>query len=201
MSDKRGMGIFTSYETAETALIQLESTGFMMDRVSLIGRDLNKKVEVTGAKTSENLADLTDRAAGHNEATETAKNGAIAGTAFGGVTGLLVGLGALAIPGVGPVMLAGAAATALATAASGSAIGAAAGSLAGGLVGLNIPEENANMYSDRVAQGDYFVMIEGSDAELNRAEEIFKKSGIHEWSTHNFADRQATPVNTQYLEH
>jgi hypothetical protein len=200
MSDKRGMGIFTSYETAETALIQLESTGFMMDRVSLIGRDLNKKVEVTGAKTSENLTGLNDTA-GTIDAGETAKNGAIAGTAFGGVTGLLVGLGALAIPGVGPVMLAGAAATALATAASGSAIGAAAGSLAGGLVGLNIPEDSANIYSDRVAQGDYFVMIEGSDAELNRAEEIFKRAGIHEWSTHNFGGRQATPITTQYLEH
>jgi hypothetical protein len=204
MSVKRGMGIFTSYEAAETALIQLESTNFQMDRVSLIGRDLDRKVEVTGAKTSENLTDLTDGAAGRNDAVETAKNGAIAGTAFGGATGLLVGLGALAIPGIGPVMLAGAAATALATAASGGAIGAAAGSLAGGLVGLNIPQERADVYSNRVAQGDYLVMVEGSNTELDRAESIFTHAGIHEWSTHNLGnhpDRQATPVQTQYLEH
>jgi hypothetical protein len=204
MSNKRGIGIFSSYQTAETALIKLESTGFAMNRVSLIGRDLDRQVEVTGAKTSDTLVDVSNEETRNQTAAETAKNGALAGTAFGGVTGLLVGLGALAIPGVGPVMLAGAAATALATAASGSAIGAAAGSLAGGLVGLNVPEERASVYSDRVAQGDYMVMVEGTEADLAKAEAIFTKAGIQEWSNQDIAnhhDRNASPVTTQYLEH
>ena len=204
MSNKRGIGIFSSYQAAENALIQLESERFAMDRVSLIGRDLDRQVEVTGAKTSETLVDATNEEVRNQTAAETAKNGAIAGTAFGGVTGLLVGLGALAIPGIGPVMLAGAAATALATAASGGAIGAAAGSLAGGLVGLNVPEERASVYSDRVAQGDYMVMVEGTEADIAKAESIFKQTGIQEWSIQDIADhhdRNVSPVTTQYLEH
>lgn len=204
MLHKRGIGIFSTYQAAETALIQLESTGFPMDRVSVIGRDMDRNVEVTGAKTSDTLTDLGNEADRHNKAAETAKNGAIAGTTFGGVAGLLVGLGALAIPGVGPVMLAGAAATALATTATGSAIGAAAGSLTGGLVGLNIPEERANVYSDRVGQGNYLVMVEGSDAEIEQAGAIFAASGIQEWSGYDLPTdpaRIATPVTTQYLEH
>jgi hypothetical protein len=205
MLHRQAIGMFSDYQTAENALIQLESTGFVMERVSVVGRDMNRRVEVTGAKTSDSLPDIGNEEARHDEAAETAKNGAIAGTTFGGVTGLLVGLGALAIPGVGPVMLAGAAATALATAATGSAIGAAAGSLAGGLVGLNIPEERANIYSDRVSQGDYLVMVEGSDAEIAQAESVFTQCGISDWSVYDSAanrpDRTATTVQTQYLEH
>jgi hypothetical protein len=205
MLQKRAMGIFSDYQTTENALIQLESTGFVMERVSVVGRDMDRRVEVTGAKTSDSLSDIGSEAARHDEAAETAKNGAIAGTTFGGVTGLLVGLGALAIPGVGPVMLAGAAATALATAATGGAIGAAAGSLAGGLVGLNVPQERANVYSDRVSQGNYLVIVEGSDADIAQAESIFKQQGIDDWSTQDgvtsHPDRTATPVQTQYLEH
>ncbi len=204
MLNKRGIGIFSTYKEAENALIQLESTGFVMDRVSVIGRDMDRQVEVTGAKTSETLTDLGDDEDRKRKAAETAKNGAIAGTTFGGVTGLLVGLGALAIPGVGPVMLAGAAATALATTATGSAIGAAAGSLAGGLVGLNIPQERADIYSDRVGQGNYLVMVEGSDAEIDRATAIFSTRGIQEWSIYDLPTdtaRIASPVTTQYLEH
>jgi hypothetical protein len=56
-----------------------------------------------------------------NVAKTGAKTGAIAGSAAGGIAGLLVGLGAIAIPGIGPIMLAGAAATAISTTISGSA--------------------------------------------------------------------------------
>jgi hypothetical protein len=199
MSDKRGIGVFSSYDSAESALIQLKSAGLGMERVSLIGRDVERQVEVTGAKTSEALTDIGDEAARNRTAGEAAKNGAIAGTAFGGVAGLLVGLGALALPGVGPVMLAGAAATTLAATASGSAIGATAGSLAGGLVGLNVPDEQASMYSDRVAQGNYLVMIEGSANDLNKAESIFTKAGIQAWTLQDIADhhdRNVSPAST-----
>jgi hypothetical protein len=199
---KRAIGSFANYQTAESALIELESSSFMMDRVSLIGQNLDRQTEVTGVNTSENLTELGNT---HDErAGETAKNGAIAGTAFGSVTGLLVGLGALAIPGVGPVMLAGAAATALATAASGGAIGAAAGSLVGGLAGLGIPDERASVYSDRVAAGHYLVIVEGSAAEIDRAAAIFTRRGIQDWYITDLANdpaHLATPAKTQYLEH
>jgi hypothetical protein len=204
MIHKRAIGSFANYQTAESALIELESSSFMMDRVSLIGRNIDRQTEVTGVNTSENLTELGNTHDHDERAGETAKNGAIAGTAFGGVTGLLVGLGALAIPGVGPVMLAGAAATALATAASGGAIGAAAGSLVGGLVGLGIPDERASVYGDRVAAGNYLVIVEGSAAEIDRAAGIFTHRGIQDWYVTDLPtdpDHLASPVKTQYLEH
>ncbi|MBD2189962.1 signal transduction histidine kinase (STHK), LytS, partial [Pseudanabaena mucicola] len=126
---------------------------------------------------------------------EGAATGAASGGAVGGLTGLLVGLGLVAIPGVGPVMLAGAAATALATTLTGGAIGAAAGSLVGGLVGLGIPKDRAKIYSDRVEQGDYLVMVDGTDQEIRQAETIFQRYGIHEWGIYNSENTSTTTGN------
>jgi hypothetical protein len=204
MLQQRAFGSFADYQTAESALTELKASGFMMDRVSLIGRDVDRRPEVTGANTSQSINDLGNTHDHDERAGETAKSGAIAGTAFGSVTGLLVGLGALAIPGIGPVMLAGAAATALATAASGGAIGAAAGSLVGGLVGLGIPDERANVYGERVAAGNYLVIVEGSATEIDRAAGIFTQRGIQDWyvtALPTDPDHLASPVKTQYLEH
>ena len=71
-----------------------------------------------------------------------AATGAVAGGILGGLGGWLVGIGALAIPGVGPFIAAGAFATAL----GGAAIGAGVGAIAGALVGMGVPEEHAKYY-------------------------------------------------------
>lgn len=194
MLNRRAVGTFSTYEITEIALRELRDSGFMMDYVSVVGKDIDRHSNVAGANTSsqiDNAGSLDDEG---NRAGETAKDGAMAGGAVGGVTGLLVGLGALAIPGVGPVMLAGAAATALATAISGGAIGAAAGSLAGGLVGLGIPADRAKIYSDRVSQGSYMVIVEGSEDDLTRAESIFSKHNIHEWYVYDLPSDSTQPL-------
>ena len=146
---KRAVGTFSSYEAAETALHELRDSGFSMNDVSVVGRDIDRHVDVAGANAGDRISDVSTRAAHDTEAGKGAKTGALTGGALGGLTGLLVGLGALAIPGIGPVMLGGAAATALATTISGGAIGAAAGTLVGGLVGLGIPEDRAKVLSVR----------------------------------------------------
>ncbi len=198
---QRAIGTFSSYEAAETALRELKDRGFMMDRVSVVGNDINRQTEITGANTSGRLADVGNMDSHDNEAEETAQKGAVAGGALGGLTGLLVGLGAIAIPGVGPVMLAGAAATAIATAISGSVIGAAAGSLTGGLVGLQIPEDRAKVYSDRVSQGDYLVMVEGSAADIAVAESVFSKHRIQEWYVYDLHGESVSAATTTFPHH
>ena len=185
MLNKRAVGLFTSYETTEAALCELRDRGFLMDRVSLVGRDVQRQTEVTGVHTSDRITDVGTLHTHENDAGDAAKTGAVAGTTLGGLTGLLVGLGAIAIPGVGPVMLAGAAATAIASTISGGLIGAAAGSLAGGLVGLGIPHDRAEVYSDRVSKGDYLILVEGSDVDIDLAESVFRNRGIHEWYTYD----------------
>jgi hypothetical protein len=191
MQQQRAVGSFADYQTAEAALTELKASGFTMAQVSLIGRDLDSQTTDTGAKTTTNIAELGDLHSDDDRPKETAKNGAIAGTAFGSLAGLVVGVSSLAIPGVGPLILVGATATALATAATGGAIGAAAGGLVGGLVGLGIPDDRANLYGGRVAAGNYLVIVEGADAEVARAAEILTECGIQDWYV---IDRDPAPM-------
>jgi hypothetical protein len=199
---QRAVGIFSSYEITEVALLELKDRGFPMDCISVVGHDLNHHVEATGVKTSERISDLDRLHTQGNEAGEGAKDGAIAGGSLGSLTGLLVGLGAVAIPGIGPVMMVGAAATAIATVISGGVIGAAAGSLVGGLVGLGIPADLAKVYTERIARGDYLIMVEGSEADIATAHSIFSQHSIHDWYTYyvsNESAHSATPVSTHAL--
>lgn len=107
---------------------------------------------------------------------------------------MLVGLRTLAIPGVGPILLAGAEATAIATTLAGGAIGAATGGLVGALVGLGIPEERAKVYSDRVAGGSFLVMLTGTEAEVQRAETIMRRSGVEEFGIYDAPTATAQPA-------
>jgi hypothetical protein len=166
---KRAVGAFSNYRDTELALIELQSTGFPMNKVSVVGENLDGN-EIAGASAGKG----TDEKVGGG-----AKAGATAGAVTGGLIGLLGSIGALAIPGVGPVMAGGAIATLLADTVVGGAIGAAAGGLVGGLVGLGVPEAKAKVYSDRVSRGEYLVFVEGTDAELATAEGIMSVRGIH----------------------
>ena len=175
----RALGVFKTYQEAERALNELRDDGFTMNQVSIIAKDSNQ-LEQSNRIGDTQVRDLTET----TQVDEGAKTGAATGGAVGGLTGLLVGLGTLAIPGVGPVMLAGAAATAIATALAGGAIGAAAGGLVGGLIGLGIPEDRARFYSDYVERGGYLVIIDGTDDDIRRAEDILKRRGISDWEVH-----------------
>lgn len=180
---KRAVGVFPNRENAEHALRELRDNRFPMERVSVIAKDADRRAPLAGDVETEHSG---------NKADEGAALGAATGGALGTITGLLVGLGALAIPGIGPVMLAGATATALASTISGAAIGAAAGGLVGALIGLGIPEERARIYNDRVARGDYLVIVEGTDDEIRAAETILHRRGIEEWGVYDAPDATDT---------
>jgi hypothetical protein len=150
-----------------------------MGKVSVIAKDADGGSKLAGADMRDSVG---------NKADEGAASGALTGGVVGTITGLLVGLGAVAIPGIGPVMLAGATATTLATTLSGGAIGAAAGSLFGALVGLGIPEERARVYNDRLSRGDYLVIVDGTDDEIRRAGAILSNRGIQEWGIYDAPD-------------
>lgn len=182
---RRAVGTFPTRAAAEQALTELRDSGFPMDRVSVVAKDATQTSQLGGAEVSDRVG---------NKADDGAKAGAVSGGALGGLTGLLVGLGALAIPGLGPVMLAGAGATVIATALSGTAIGSIAGGLLGALVGLGIPEERAKGYHDRIAQGDYLVMVEGTDPELDRAEAVLAHRGIEGWGVYEMPNATQSPT-------
>ncbi|MEH2324813.1 MAG: histidine kinase [Nostoc sp.] len=184
---KRGVGVFSHRRDVEHALHELKKVGFDMNRVSVITQDGDKD-DIAGAEVRDRVGDKSD---------EGAKVGAATGGALGGLTGLLVGLGTLAIPGLGPIMLAGAAATTLATTLAGAGIGAVAGSLLGALVGLGIPEERARVYDERVKRGHYLVILDGTDTEIARAEAVLHQSGVEEFGIYENPD--AKRVTADYV--
>lgn len=168
----RIVGVFRTRAAAEQAINDLKAADVNMERVSVIAKDSD---EISGVETG-----LDQEKAVGNHADDGAATGALTGGAIGGIGGLLVGLGVLAIPGIGPILLAGAEATAIATTLAGGAIGAAAGSLLGALVGLGIPEERARVYNDRVIAGHYLVMVNSYGADIQQAETILKRRGAEE---------------------
>ncbi|MTJ08541.1 MULTISPECIES: general stress protein [unclassified Anabaena] len=193
--NKRAVGVFSSRREVENALNELRDHGFAMNHVSVIAKDadtqdLNPQDRISETRVKSDTQHRTSERRDQSvtdttHVDEGAKTGLGAGGAVGGITGLLVGLGTLAIPGVGPIMLAGATATAIATTLAGGAIGAAVGGLIGGLVGLGIPEERAKVYQDQVVSGDYLVIVDGTEAEILRAERIFRSKGVREWDVYN----------------
>ncbi len=175
-NNQRAVGTFPNHSAAENALHALKDSGFPMDRVSVVAQNPEKIDAIADTEVSQHLDNRSD---------DGAMVGAMSGGTVGSLTGLLVGIGVLAIPGIGPIMLAGAAATALATTAVGGMIGATTGSLLGGLIGLGIPEERARIYQDRVTAGQYLVMVDGTDSETSRAKAILQNLGIEEWEMYD----------------
>jgi hypothetical protein len=153
-------GIYPSRTVAENAVDQLLSAGFSQGDVSVLMADKE------GAK---------DFAAEKNtKAPEGAVTGVGVGGTVGGTLGLLAGIGALAIPGVGPLIAAGPIMGALA----GIGVGGAVGGLMGALVGMGIPEYEAKRYEGRVKDGGILISVHcDSSDEVSRAKEILKATG------------------------
>lgn len=116
----------------------------------------------------------------HTKAPEGAVAGASAGGLLGGTLGLLAGIGALAIPGVGPLIAAGPVLAAL----SGVAAGATLGGISGALVGMGIPEVEAKDYETRLRAGSVLVAVHTESSEEQRlVRDILKRGGAHDIDT------------------
>ena len=116
----------------------------------------------------------------HTKAPEGATAGAGTGAVVGGTLGLLAGIGALAIPGLGPFIAAGPIMGLLAGAGAGGAIGG----LVGSLVGMGIPEYEAKRYEGRVKSGGILLSVHCDDSEwVKRAKKILEESGAEDISS------------------
>jgi hypothetical protein len=165
VADKAVFGIAKSVAQAEQIASGLKAAGFSGDDISVLFPD------------KEGTRDFAHEQ--HTKAPEGAPTGAGTGGVLGGALGWLVGIGSLAIPGVGPFIAAGPIMAALA----GAAVGAAAGGLAGALVGLGIPEYEAKRYEGKIREGNILISVHTDDGnEVNRAKEIFKREGAEDIS-------------------
>jgi len=158
---KTVVGLFENYRDADRAINELYSRGFARTEISVMARDRAVQ-EVVGQQ---------DRAVA-----ESAGAGAVGGAAVGGIAGLLVGIGALAIPGIGPVLAVGPLASAIGSALAGAGIGAAAGGVIGALVGLGIPEEDAHFYAEGIKRGGVLLTVRTTDDRASEALNILRTS-------------------------
>jgi uncharacterized membrane protein len=162
---KTVVGLFENYMDADRAVSDLNASGFTRSEISVAARDSAIRDRLVAGETGKERA-----------VAESAGAGAVGGAAVGGLAGLLVGIGALAIPGVGPVIAAGTLATTLGSTAVGAGVGAAAGGLIGALVGLGIPEEDASFYAEGVKRGGVLVTVQTSDDRASEALSIMRRS-------------------------
>ncbi|QDR80554.1 general stress protein [Sporomusa termitida] len=157
---KSVIGVFNSRADAEKGVSALRAQGFTTEEINIVSKDKKSKQNQQGSEYFED--DITD--------------GALTGGTLGGIGGLLLGAGALAIPGVGPILAAGPIAAALS--------GAVAGGIAGGLIDWGIPAEAGKRYEQQVAQGGILAIIRSDAAKVNQAAQILRQNGAKDVETH-----------------
>jgi hypothetical protein len=147
---------------------------------------IGNRLRTAGFSPSDISVLVPDRGArdlGHHNSTkapEGATAGAGTGAILGGALGWLAGIGALAIPGVGPLIAAGPILAAL----TGAAVGGTVGGATGGLVGLGIPEYEAQQYAGKLKEGNILMCVHVEDSdEAGKARQIFSEEKAESIST------------------
>jgi hypothetical protein len=148
MSSKKAvLGLVANHTEAEAVVDDLRIAGFDTNDISALFPDRSGTRDFAHEQ--------------HTKAPEGAMVGVGAGGALGGTLGLLAGIGALAIPGLGPFIAAGPILAAL----SGAAAGAALGGVAGALIGMGIPEVEAKQYEGKIKDGNILISVHCEDAD------------------------------------
>jgi hypothetical protein len=160
-TDYVAYGVYPDRASFERGLEALRAASFRNSDISAILPDRDH--------TSKDLAHEIN-----SKAPEGIAAGASTGAAIGGVMGWLIGVGAIAVPGVGPLLAAGPIVAALA----GAGAAGATGGLVGGLIGAGIPEVEAKRYAGRIREGGYLISVHCDDRGwAKRAEEILEATG------------------------
>ena len=170
MINKKGsnavFGIYDSRSAVDKAVDELKSGNFRNQDISVL------------LPTKEGTQDFAHEKA--TKAPEGATTGATTGAVLGGGLGWLVGLGTLAIPGIGPFVAAGPILSAL----SGAAVGGTVGGIAGALIGMGIPEYEAKRFEGYVKGGGILLSVHVDDSEWGKkAKEILKRTGAKDIAT------------------
>ncbi len=179
--------IFKDRYTVERAVDALKTAGFVNSDISVLFPDKDGSREFAHEKNT--------------KAPEGATTGASSGAVIGGALGWLVGIGSLAIPGIGPFVAAGPIMAALA----GAGIGGAVGGVAGALIGMGIPEFEAKRYEGMVKDGGILLSVHCDTSDLiSRAKEILKAEGGNDIASttesgSNIID--GTDVNDRHKQH
>jgi len=174
-------GIFPDQLTAEDAVDSLRETGFRSTDISVLFPDNQGTKEFAHEK--------------HAKAPEGAVAGGGSGMVIGGALGWLAGIGALAIPGVGPFVAAGPIMGML----GGIGVGGAIGGVTGALLGLGIPEYEAKRYEGRIRRGGILLSVHCDSKDwATRAKAILHASGAEDVSSNGEAKAEFAVADKPY---
>ena len=171
------VGLYDHVSQARAAIQNLVDSGFKRDNISFTANasaaEYGEYFDEEGRYREDTTAEHRDTEYRDDEMTsgEGASAGAGIGATIGGLGGLLMGLGLLAVPGVGPALAAGPIVSTLV----GAGIGGIAGGLMGALVNSGVPEEEAGHYSEGVRRGGSLVMLTVEDDRVNDVERIMNE--------------------------
>ena len=154
------IGVFTSRSNAENAVNSLRQQGFTNEEINII----SKKQE-------------GDDQSGNDFEEDDILDGTLTGSTLGGIGGLLLGAGALVIPGIGPIIAAGPIAGAIS--------GAIAGGITGGLIDWGIPAEESHHYEQEVVQGSVLAIVRTDSGKVNSVAQILRQNGAKEVKNHS----------------
>src|SRR5437016_9551538 len=165
MANTAVFGIYPDRLSTENAVVTLKEANFRITDISVLFPENEGTKDFAHEKNT--------------KAPEGATTGASSGAVIGGTLGWLVGIGALAIPGLGAFIAAGPLLAALAGAGAGGVVGG----LAGALVGMGIPEYEAKRYEGRVKEGGILLSVHSDNSEwTKKAKEILERTGAHDVS-------------------
>ena len=174
-------GIYPNRSMVEHAVEELKSAGFSNTDISVLlpeGGETKKFAVEKGTKSPAGAA-----------------TGAGTGAVVGGTLGWLLGIGSLAIPGVGPFIAAGPIMVALAGAGAGGLVGG----LAGALIGMGIPEYEAKRYEGRINKGGILLSVHADDSEWkNRGKEILEHTGAEDIGSRKESGAESDESNGHY---
>lgn len=184
MSNTSVYAITESQQQTEKIVNRLKAEGFANDRISVLFPDKSSTAEFAHEKNT--------------KAPEGAVAGGVSGGVLGGALGWVAGIGALAIPGVGPFIAAGP----LAAAIGGAFAGATVGSIAGALIGMGIPEIEAKRYESKVKDGNILISVHAKNSdEISLAKKILKENDASDICTAGMADGDGADADADHREH
>lgn len=158
---KTVVGVFESHDQAEKAVAQMRKSGFDTNEISIAAKE---------QQNQNNGGDEDTLGMGMPGGTTT-------GGVLGGLAGLALGAGAIAVPGLGPIIAAGPIA--------GMLSGAATGGIAGGLIDMGIPEERGQYYENEVKSGKVLAAVRAHEQKVQEAADIFRSHGAKDVETHS----------------
>jgi len=159
--DKKVIGYFADNGKAEEALRELKEKGF--NEISILGHD---KGDESGSKGRDNNSSFAG----------TLSNGTMTGGAIGGLAGLAMGAGLLAIPGIGPILALGPLAATLG--------GAITGGIGGALVDYGIPADRSNFYETKIKEGNTVMVLKTDENKTDEVAKILRAHGAQDVRVH-----------------